>query len=536
MYLYFNMKWLSTNKGKEKVLTALIDNLLTPSGIPLTAYNMGHDNWDMIANNAITPTIEFKKEHLNLDPLTVDIGATPHAMILKEKDLARDNAIFIDDQVEDVNNDAKYAQFNKLKTKVLESDFTEVDNNVFFNLEEFQFNNWIYAVSKGTYKGSIFVTHPLSGGRLQLTPLTALVLLIYSYTKGYYGYELESVPPMIVRNIPKHPRIIEANSDNYPTDDDLWRNSTSPFVTRDKMERMKSFALPNFSFNSTTDFFNKTSEMFDHLEQRRALAAAEEDIFANGELELIVSKFYHKYLEIPPLISGNYNDWLNNIGVDISSLDANGLQRFADELILAGIGSSENINKSAERMHEAIINILRFFLSYTVQLVTKFTKTASRTYGLKTLRMSVMNESSTGLSNWDMGLVQWLNGQGSTFTEWFWPIANMIAKEPVQEVVGEAFMPLIDLVTDQAVEVTQTATMNFIGFSMMTPDELDPSIPYADPIPGTEYYMRSFALPDLIDIEGLSFGLDIIDHEVGFVDTLGLKEIDATDFSFSIEG
>ena len=187
MYLYHNMDWLTANKGKDKVLTELINNLLTPSGIPLVAYNIGHDNWTMQADNELTPTIEFKKEYLNLDPLSNDTGTSTLAIVQKEEFIARDNGLYPDEQVRDIDNASKYSQFSTLKTKVLESDFTEWDMNVFFNLEEFQFYQWLYSASKGTYRGSIFVSHPITGGRLQLTPLTAMILLIYAYTKGYYG-------------------------------------------------------------------------------------------------------------------------------------------------------------------------------------------------------------------------------------------------------------------------------------------------------------------------------------------------------------
>ena len=128
------MRWLTTNKGKDKVLNALVENLLTPAGIPLVAYNLGHDTWDMQASGMINPTIEFKKEYLNLDPLTNDGGIPTIDVIRKEANAARDNGQFMNDQALTVEQNAQYSKFNSLKTKILESDYVEVDNNVFFNL------------------------------------------------------------------------------------------------------------------------------------------------------------------------------------------------------------------------------------------------------------------------------------------------------------------------------------------------------------------------------------------------------------------
>lgn len=535
MYLYQNMRWLTTNKGKQKVLDALVDNLLTPAGIPLVAYNLGHDTWDMQTRNSYTPTIEFKKEYLNLDPLTNDTGISSLDVITKEEFAARDNGLFVADQARKVEDNAKYSKFNSLKTKILESDYVEVDDNVFFNLEEFQYYQWIYAVSKGTYKGSIFVGHPVTGGRLQLTPLTALVLLIYSYTKGYLGKELEVVPNLVVRNIPKFKAIVEDNSTPYPDNIVLWENVKSPLVTQGKIDRIANFAQPAHSFTSTTDFHTKTKKMFDVLEARRAYAAAEEDIFANGELELIVAKFYHNFLEIPPLIETNYKEWLNNIGVDVSKLTDASLRALADELLLAGIGTSTSVEKSTERMHEAIINIVRFFLSYTVQLVAKFSKSSSRTYGLKNLRISISEEASIGIAQWVLDELTIVESEGSTVDSWQYNINDFITKEPEVTIVGESKAQLIEMVVDQAIEITHERLMDFGGFVMLEPDPHNDGFPYADPDVLSTQLVTGATLPDYVDVTGQLLGFSIEPLGISFVDTLGLKPIEQTDFAITIE-
>lgn len=535
MYLYQNMRWLTTNKGKQKVLQALIDNLLTPAGIPLVAYNLGHDTWDMQANDFINPTIEFKKEYLNLDPLTNDNGMPAIELIRKEEKAARDNGLFVEDQARQVETNAQYSKHNSLTTKVLESDYVEVDNNVFFNLEEFQYYQWIYAVSKGTYKGSIFVGHPVTGGRLQLTPLTALVLLIYSYTKGYFGKELEKVPHLVIRNIPKYKAFDEANSSAYPDKTALWENSTSPYVTQEKIDKIANFPQPNHSFTSTTDFNIKTQQMFNVLETRRAYAAAEEDIFANGELELIVAKFYHNYLEIPPLVDIPYKDWLNNIGVDVSKLSDSALRSLADELLLAGVGTSDNIEKSTERMHEAIINIVKFFLSYTVQLIAKFSKSSSRTYGMKTLRISNSKEEIKGLANWVMDEITILQAEGHSLGSWLYNINDFIFEEPGQIIVGESKTELIDLVVDQSVNISKTSTFDFVGFTMLEPDPQNTSYPYADPDVVHSQMITGQSLPDYLDVSGQTLNLTLQPLGISFVNTHGLKQIQQSDFDFTID-
>ena len=535
MYLYHNMKWLATNKGKNKVLIELVNNLLTPSGIPLIAYNLGHDNWDMQSKNHLVPTTEFKKEYLNLDPLSNDTGTSTKIIIEKEEFVARDNGLFVDEQVRDIENASSYSRFNNLKTKVLESDFTEWDMNVFFNQEEFQFYQWLYAVHKGTYRGSIFVSHPVTGGRLQLTPLTAMILLIYAYTKGYYGYTLEKAPPMVVRNIPKSKIIVEKDSSPYPSLKDLKENIGSVETTDKKLEELLAFPQPTHTYTSATDFYQKTTATFEVLETRRALAAKEPDIFANGDLELAVAKFYHSSLELPPLTDIPYRIWLNNIGLDDSKLEESNLRALADELMTAGIGVSDSIKKSTERMHEAIINIVRFFLSYTVQLVSRFTKTSSRMYGLKTLRVSTELETYVGTSQWDLGLLTFIEAEGHTATSWEFKLNDWLSLEPESTVIGESFMPLIELTTDQQEIIDHYVQADFVGFSMLEPDPNDPSYAYADPDTIlASVNLLTHVLPDINDISGQTLKMSLQPTGVSFLNTYGLKELDSDDFDFTI--
>lgn len=534
MYLYFNMDWLANNKGKNKVLQALIDNLLTPSNIPLVAYNLGHDTWDMQTEESLTPTIEFKKEHLNLDPQTTDVGTTTEVIVKKEEKVARDNGIYVEDQIADIEFNAKYSKFNALKTKVLESDYIEWDMNVFFNLDEFQFHQWIFAASQGNYQGSIFVSHPTTTGRLQLTPKTALILFLYTFTKGYYGAELESCPQLVVRNIPKDKTFTANYLSPYPTNQDLWENVTSDQVTQAKLDQIANFPLPPNKFTSTTDFYNKTSDMFDILEGRRGLAAMESDIFANGELELVVSKFYHLFVVVEPLTNLTYPQWLSQMGLDLSDLDTYAYQRLADELLNAGMGISDTTKKSSARMHTALMNIVRFFLSYTVQLVSKFSKASSRMYGFKTLRESIKSIDLKANTFLDLGVMSLVDVIQDYTIEWWAIIGSGMLENGSQDIMGYADFPLIDLTTEQGTYFEVNKDWNMLGFSASFPDETNGNLPYADPVTQPFASLMGDVLPDQHDITGLNMGVLLTADDVSFLDTLGLEPISPEDFSFTI--
>lgn len=533
MYLYNNMDWLVTNKGKEKVLKALIDNLLTPLNVPMVAYNLAHDTWQMQSDlEVVNPTIEFKKEYLNLDPLSEDHGLSLSSMLLKEQGIGRDNGLYLQDEIDDTLSVANISKYNQSKTKVLESDYAEVDLNVFFNIEEFQLSQWIYSLAYGQYQGSIFVTNPVSGGRLQLTPKTAFVLMLYVTAKGYFNKTLDEFPELKVRNIPKSRSFIPPGLENYPTNLDLWANVMSPEINQAKLNKIANFPTIDHKFTSSTDFYSKTVAMFDTLETRRAYAAMENDIFANGELEWVVSKYYHLFVDIPPLIDVSYPQWFSSMGIDIDTLTQRELRSLADDLFYSGMGISDTSKKSAERMHDALMGIVSFFLSYTVQLVSNYSKGQSRTFGFKNLRMSVREEVSQSTSAMDLGIITKLAAETRTEDEWEASIISGAVEEGEENDHGEVFIPQLYLTSNTDYSEHQEVVYLLNGFTAMEEDPVNLGNPYVDPIQGETMALVSSTFADVHDVNGLALSLTTTVLSLDFFDTLGLEQLGDTDLDF----
>ena len=140
-----------------------------------------------------------------------------------------------------------------------------------------------------------------------------------------------------------------------------------------------------------------------------------------------------------------------------------------------------------------------------------------------------------GVTNWDIGLRTILEAQGISETEWTYYLNDWLALEPVSEVVGEVFYPLIELTTDQQQTIIHRVAMDFVGFTMLEPDPSDPSMAYADPdtiLASSNLLTRK--LPDINDIRGQTLNMSLQPISVSFLNTYGLKEIDADDFDISI--
>ncbi len=181
------------------------------------------------------------------------------------------------------------------------------------------------------------------------------------------------------------------------------------------------------------------------------------------------------------------------------------------------------------------INIVKFFLSYTVQLIAKFTKSGSRTYGLKTLRMSTRSEDVTGIANWNLDELTIVKADGSIVDSWLYYINEFIFDEPEQTIVGEAKAELIPMIVDQAIETNHVAFIDFTGFTMMNPDPHNQAYAYADPEVIHKQLITGQSLPDYVDVTGQLLGFSVQSLGIEFVDTKGLKPIEQSDFDFTIE-
>lgn len=222
------------------------------------------------------------------------------------------------------------------------------------------------------------------------------------------------------------------------------------------------------------------------------------------------------------------------MGLDLNGLDKYAYQRLADELLNSGLGVSDTTKKSSARMHSALMNIVRFFLSYTVQLVSKFSKGSSRMYGLKTIRITPFKIDVEGHTFLDLGVLTIVDAIQDYTAEWWAIIGSSFLEDGPTEIKGEATFPLIDLTTSQGSYLEVFRDFNAVGFSASVPDPEDDDLPYADPITKPFTNLVSAVLPDQHDVTGLTMNVFLTADSVAFLDTLGLEPIGPEDFDFTI--
>lgn len=398
MYLYRNMLYLEANMGKTQTFDSLIENLLTKMGIPLAGYRLKHNTNDL-NYDAFTADPYMYREAINLKSVgTGSDRRTIKSVVDKSDALGRDNYIDHDGQIATITERSAINSNNNLSTKVLESDMVDWSDRYIITKAEVLLNTWLYSIEYGNYRGSVYVTHPLSGERIQLTPRTAFILYWYTYNVGYAGITFEEMPALKARNIPRAVNKPYPELPNLPTYDDIKTAITSEDITDKAINKLINGERPTFSFSSAVDFNEKVNKQHSILIDRLFSAMRYEQFKAEGQFEYAVSKMYWLEVNVPPLIDVSFNQWLNNHGFDFTGMQRADYRRLADELLVQGTGSGESSSGWLQNMQRAAIEIMKHFSSYSVHYIRNITNGSTTLAGIKSLRIDNVRTTQSSKS------------------------------------------------------------------------------------------------------------------------------------------
>jgi len=118
LWLYRNIRYIETNVGKQSTFDALVDNLATPAGVPLSGYSLHHLLDDIKTD--LTPTAVGVREVINFRQPGTGRGVVDVDILLhKEIPVARDNYRDLAIVGQEIDNDIVPANTNVLPTKII---------------------------------------------------------------------------------------------------------------------------------------------------------------------------------------------------------------------------------------------------------------------------------------------------------------------------------------------------------------------------------------------------------------------------------
>lgn len=402
MWLYRNTRYYETNQGKELTLQAIVNNVFTPSRVPISGYDTSHNTAYMIDESTqqivnLLPEPELVRETLNFQ----NIGSTSSDKTIKDiledtKGAARSNErdlLYADARITDA---IKWGGDDTLSTKLIESEMIP-DSNVYpFTLTHVLMNLWAYCTEQSdevnkSYTGSVFATNPVTGGRMVLTPRSAYMLAMYCLNKGFYNIEMEyplSGTNLTVRNIPRSDKYTPtANHTFKPTPVELWRNVALSSPSR-VMEMYGADLQPELHYKSTESFNKGATDIYLEMTRQYGVYTHAEDLYERAELELVMNKLYWADVPCTFDVGTTYLEWMEQIGVDISGLNDVNLINLGLELVSNCTGLDLSLTKKNTQIQNAALDVLRHFSSYTILILNKTSGEISITTDAKMLRVA----------------------------------------------------------------------------------------------------------------------------------------------------
>lgn len=371
LWLYRNIDWLSLHHGETKTFEMILNNILTPSGIPLSAYELIHDN-DKIHDDE-RPLIQARSVGLNFNPQNV-VGTRRYSIkevIEAQEAIAPYNAKDLDQDAHRIELTGSRATRSHLKTKVLESGLIDLTNYIPYQLEDVLANYWAYSVARGTYKGTAFFTHPRTKERLQFTMLNTLVLLIYAYNKGQYDIDLEKIPPVYVRGIFRETnRTLNPNFRVRPTFAELRSKIDRVSFPDQELAKAMGRFTPIYEHRNSTEFFEHVSDAWDELNRQYRYSEDCPYINRSAYRNWASRNTQWNGMEVDlPNTGRNYSDWFSSMNLNPSDFERVDWLNLMTELFLYGTGFRENVNRSLRNVQRACLSILSAFSSYSTHVI-----------------------------------------------------------------------------------------------------------------------------------------------------------------------
>lgn len=391
LYLYRNVIYHTKNYGKQETFDNLVDNLLTPINVPIANYKAVHNTVEM--PEKIYPNPQMLRSPINLNAVGTGIERRPVRYVMeKEIPLARDNGMYLDERTEEIETTIKSSAHNELKSKVLESSMIDYSDTEKFKLIDVLVNMWIWSTCRGLYTGSINVTHPYTGERIQLNPLNALLLFYYLASISVSNGKLPTdIPVLYPRWIPitKELPDEELKYGKFPTITSLKAIVNRNYVKDKDLDVF--FKDPNraYRFTSTKSFYSEGSKIHAELIRKQRLLYATEDLHARWQLEGVMRSFYWMDVEsVPNTKNETYATWLVRQGISFEGMEHDDYLNLALDIVNKATGMDTAQKKSIADMQQSLLDIMKHFSSYTVQYLKGITFGSPINTDGKLLRLS----------------------------------------------------------------------------------------------------------------------------------------------------
>lgn len=376
LYLYRNVTYHNGNLGKQNTFDELVNNMLTPTRVPIAGYNTIHTT--SVMPEEIYPKADMLRETINFNSLGNNRDLRTVDYVLERSiDLARLNGRYLEEVAEETRTEIKRGEYSELRTKVLESSMIDYTNTERYTLPDTLFYMWIWAACNNKYRGTIYITHPYTSERIQMNPLNALILFFYVVTRGVTGRAPVNIPLLKSRWIPRTPTMTPPSNlhGGYPNLARLQYITSKPYTTDAKLQKLFPISThPTLNYSSSKAFYHEVEGIWTELMRKQTRLYMEEDMHARGDLERCIREFYwHDVICKPNMRNETYVTWLNRQGLSFEGMDDSDFLKLALDIVIRATGANYASRRSVADLQQSMLDVMKHFSSYTVQYLKGIT-------------------------------------------------------------------------------------------------------------------------------------------------------------------
>lgn len=367
MWLYRNAEYLDFNRGRTDTLDKLIANVLDPLRIPANSYRV---STNALKTHQMLPTVEMHLSPLNK---TRDRLLTSRAeldtTLEKELDLAPDNRRDLPYDEVDISQQVLIGPSSDYPSKIVESQWAIYTPDTPISFEEFLSSYWVYNSAKGNIGGFIFIKDPVNDEAVPMSNEAALYLALWVYAKGFHDVAIETIPSFGSMILPKAKHFNIEGQDPYPTVDFLYKQYRKE-IPYETIRELVGDVLPKYKYTSSFDFFSDAKKLYNDLTRRYLIWSKQYSPYDRAFIKRMNADLYWRKVTAEPSQKGRkYEEFLLGLGINVLNVSGDTCREIFYKIVRAASGNTEMTDDQYKALHDALIAVIRHFMSYPIQLI-----------------------------------------------------------------------------------------------------------------------------------------------------------------------
>jgi hypothetical protein len=380
--MYRNINYYERNAGFEATFEQLVEVVLSAAGLPAYRYEMLHNQESLQHENAadtqhLLSIAHFKRSAINERgrqyPLPTVSLPQLHAIAADQTPY---NDAYQDAHYEEISHKLSLSRHARLPTKVIECAINPVGTPSALPTDAILFAHWIDWVSESRYAVPVEFVPEGDKVPVRLTHQQAVAIWIYATHRAREPEDdpdyphLTRVPPIQVSRALRTPK---------PLIEDLYAVvSKDTAFTHDVIEEIHAsgVVIPS-SIASLTEFQQQCGRIYTANILQFNLYSFQQDPQARGNAQAAAARLYaDKVVRLDrladpdhPELGMEFNTLIQQLGLNFTGYRAVDYYNTAIRIMSAATGSDLNDLLDPANVQQAMVSLLRYLSSYSIQIV-----------------------------------------------------------------------------------------------------------------------------------------------------------------------